>query len=143
MLVRIGQEVQEVSRQVISLSFDAPRVLSQGQGPLTAKRGRGRALAYRSAPHHLEPLVCDAAGQRLARNPLPRATRQRAQKSRWVGLAPLLLPVPFRRVPVVNETGELAGIIAMADIALEMEDEREIAETLEEISSGSSFWKKS
>lgn len=48
-----------------------------------------------------------------------------------------------RRVPVVNEEGKLAGIIAMADVALEMEDEREIAETLEEISSGAGFWKKS
>lgn len=48
----------------------------------------------------------------------------------------------IRRVPVTNENGELAGIIAMADIALEMEDEREIAETLEEISSGAGFWKK-
>lgn len=48
-----------------------------------------------------------------------------------------------RRIPVVNEDGSLAGIIAMADIALEMEDEREIAETLEEISSGSAFWSKS
>ena len=48
-----------------------------------------------------------------------------------------------RRIPVVGENGELAGIIAMADVALEMEDEREIAETLEEISSGSSFWSKS
>jgi CBS domain-containing protein len=47
-----------------------------------------------------------------------------------------------RRVPVVNESGELAGIIAMADVALETEDEREIAETLEEISSGAGFWKK-
>lgn len=47
-----------------------------------------------------------------------------------------------RRIPVINENGELAGIIAMADIALEMEDEREIAETLEEISSGKGFWKK-
>lgn len=47
-----------------------------------------------------------------------------------------------RRIPVVNEAGELAGIIAMADVALEMEDEREIAETLEEISSGAGFWKK-
>lgn len=47
-----------------------------------------------------------------------------------------------RRIPVVNEHGELAGIIAMADVALEMEDEREIAETLEEISSGASFWSK-
>ena len=47
-----------------------------------------------------------------------------------------------RRVPVVDEDGNLAGIISMADIALEMEDEREIAETLEEISSGSAFWSK-
>ena len=45
-----------------------------------------------------------------------------------------------RRIPVVGANGELAGIIAMADIALEMEDEREIAETLEEISSGAGFW---
>jgi len=47
-----------------------------------------------------------------------------------------------RRVPVINSNGELAGIIAMADVALETEDEREIAETLEEISSGASFWGK-
>ena len=53
----------------------ALRVLSRfavrGPCPL----GRGRALAYRSAPHHWAPLAGDAAGQRLARNPLPRATR--------------------------------------------------------------------
>jgi CBS domain-containing protein len=47
-----------------------------------------------------------------------------------------------RRIPVVNNDGSLAGIIAMADVALEMEDEREIAETLEEISSGAAFWGK-
>ena len=47
-----------------------------------------------------------------------------------------------RRIPVVSEDGALAGIIAMADIALETEDDREIAETLEEISSGSSYWSK-
>ncbi|MDQ3798869.1 MAG: CBS domain-containing protein [Acidobacteriota bacterium] len=47
-----------------------------------------------------------------------------------------------RRVPVINENSELVGIIAMADVALETEDEREIAETLEEISSGAGFWRK-
>ena len=47
-----------------------------------------------------------------------------------------------RRVPIINNAGELVGIIAMADVALETEDEREIAETLEEISSGKGFWKK-
>lgn len=47
-----------------------------------------------------------------------------------------------RRIPVVGAAGELAGIIAMADVALEMEDEKEIAETLEEISSGAAFWGK-
>ena len=47
-----------------------------------------------------------------------------------------------RRIPVVSNDGSLAGIIAMADVALEMEDEKEIAETLEEISSGAAFWSK-
>ena len=47
-----------------------------------------------------------------------------------------------RRVPIINEKGAIVGIIAMADVALETEDEREIAETLEEISSGAGFWKK-
>jgi CBS domain-containing protein len=47
-----------------------------------------------------------------------------------------------RRIPVANDDGSLAGIIAMADVALEMEDEREIAETMEEISSGPGFWQK-
>ena len=47
-----------------------------------------------------------------------------------------------RRIPIVDEAGILQGIVSMADIALEMEDEREIAETLEEISSGTAFWKK-
>ena len=47
-----------------------------------------------------------------------------------------------RRIPVIGENGELAGIIAIADVALETEDEREIAETMEEISSGAGFWKK-
>lgn len=47
-----------------------------------------------------------------------------------------------RRIPVVSNDGSLVGIIAMADVALEMEDEQEIASTLEEISSGASFWQK-
>ena len=45
-----------------------------------------------------------------------------------------------RRIPVVGENGDLAGIIAMADVALEVEDDKELAETLEEISTGAGFW---
>ncbi|MBP6004949.1 MAG: CBS domain-containing protein [Pyrinomonadaceae bacterium] len=48
----------------------------------------------------------------------------------------------IRRIPVVGGSGELAGIISMADVALETEDELEIAEALEEISSGAAFWSK-
>ncbi|HMS39603.1 MAG TPA: CBS domain-containing protein [Pyrinomonadaceae bacterium] len=47
-----------------------------------------------------------------------------------------------RRVPIIDGEGVLQGIVSMADVALEMEDEREIAETLEEISSGQAFWRK-
>jgi CBS domain-containing protein len=47
-----------------------------------------------------------------------------------------------RRIPVVDEDNNLRGIISMADVALETEEDRELAEALEEISSGTSFWSK-
>ena len=47
-----------------------------------------------------------------------------------------------RRIPVVDDNNNLLGIISMADVALETEEDRELAEALEEISSGSSFWNK-
>ena len=47
-----------------------------------------------------------------------------------------------RRVPIVDRENNLRGIISMADVALETEDDRELAEALEEISSGSSFWNR-
>ena len=47
-----------------------------------------------------------------------------------------------RRIPVVDHDGNLRGIISMADVALETDDDRELAEVLEEISSGHSFWNR-
>jgi CBS domain-containing protein len=47
-----------------------------------------------------------------------------------------------RRIPVVDENGALAGIIAMADVALEMEDETRDRGNLGRDLSGSAFWSK-
>ncbi len=47
-----------------------------------------------------------------------------------------------RRIPIVSENGNLRGMISMADIAVETEADRELAEALEEISKESSFWGK-
>ncbi len=47
-----------------------------------------------------------------------------------------------RRIPVVNESGNLLGIVSMGDIAVETEADRELADALEDISRESSFWSK-
>ena len=47
-----------------------------------------------------------------------------------------------RRIPVTNDNGYLVGMIAMADVALETRQDRELNEALEEISKGSSFWNR-
>lgn len=47
-----------------------------------------------------------------------------------------------RRIPVVNDNGYLVGMIAMADVALETRQDRELNEALEEISKGTSFWNR-
>lgn len=47
-----------------------------------------------------------------------------------------------RRIPVVNENRYLVGMISMADVALETREDHELAEALEDISKGSSFWNR-
>jgi CBS domain-containing protein len=47
-----------------------------------------------------------------------------------------------RRIPVVNDNGNLLGIVSMGDIAVETEADRELADALEDISRESSFWGK-
>jgi CBS domain-containing protein len=47
-----------------------------------------------------------------------------------------------RRIPVVNDNRYLVGMISMADVAQEVEDDRELGEALEEISKHTSFWNR-
>lgn len=47
-----------------------------------------------------------------------------------------------RRIPVVNESGKLLGMVSMGDVAVETEADGELAEALEDISKESSFWGK-
>src|SRR5689334_7466713 len=47
-----------------------------------------------------------------------------------------------RRIPVVNENGYLLGMISMGDIALETQEDRELADALEDISKNTSFWNR-
>ncbi len=47
-----------------------------------------------------------------------------------------------RRIPAVNENNYLVGMISMADVAIETREDRELAEALEDISKGSSFWNR-
>ena len=47
-----------------------------------------------------------------------------------------------RRITVTNEHGYLVGMISMADIALETRNDRELANAIEDISKGSSFWNR-
>ena len=47
-----------------------------------------------------------------------------------------------RRIPVVNENRYLVGMISMADVAVETREDHELADALEEISKGPSFWNR-
>jgi CBS domain-containing protein len=47
-----------------------------------------------------------------------------------------------RRIPVVNDNRYLVGMISMADVAQEVDDDRELGEALEEISKNTSFWNR-
>lgn len=47
-----------------------------------------------------------------------------------------------RRIPVVNENNYLVGMISMADVASETHEDRELAEALEDISKGTTFWNR-
>jgi len=47
-----------------------------------------------------------------------------------------------RRIPVTNENGYLVGMISMADVAVETRQDRELADAIEDISKGTSFWNR-
>lgn len=61
---------------------------------------------------------------------------------RVVEVTRMMADKQVRRIPVVNENSYLLGMISMADIANETNDDRELGEALEEISKSTSFWNR-
>ena len=61
---------------------------------------------------------------------------------RVVEVIRLMANKQVRRIPVVNDNRYLVGMISMADVAQEVDDDRELGEALEEISKNSSFWNR-
>jgi len=47
-----------------------------------------------------------------------------------------------RRIPITNDNGYLVGMVSMADVALETRQDRELADAIEDISKGTSFWNR-
>jgi len=47
-----------------------------------------------------------------------------------------------RRIPVTNDNKYLVGMVSMADVAIETREDRELADAIEDISKGTSFWNR-
>ena len=47
-----------------------------------------------------------------------------------------------RRIPITNDNGYLVGMVSMADVAVETRQDRELADAVEDISKGTSFWNR-
>lgn len=47
-----------------------------------------------------------------------------------------------RRIPITNDNGYLVGMVSMADVALETRQDRELADAIEDISKGATFWNR-
>jgi CBS-domain-containing membrane protein len=47
-----------------------------------------------------------------------------------------------RRIPITNDNGYLVGMVSMADVAIETRQDRELADAIEDISKGTSFWNR-
>jgi len=47
-----------------------------------------------------------------------------------------------RRIPITNDNSYLVGMVSMADVALETRQDRELADAIEDISKGTSFWNR-
>jgi len=47
-----------------------------------------------------------------------------------------------RRISITNDNGYLVGMVSMADVAIETRQDRELADAIEDISKGTSFWNR-
>ncbi|HWT02469.1 MAG TPA: CBS domain-containing protein [Pyrinomonadaceae bacterium] len=145
-LMDVGAMMRDEDTGVIPVveRQDAPSTEGDGGGGNGRTRGNGRLVGLITDRDIVIRAVSEGKDARLTRAEEVMTTDIHTARpnDRVIDVIRKMGDKQVRRIPVVDDNNNLLGIISMADVALETEEDRELAEALEEISSGSSFWNK-
>lgn len=130
--------------ETTSISGSVQSDYGRGGGSGGGRRGQGKLVGLITDRDIVLRAVAEGKDSRLVRaeEAMTSDVHTAQPNDRVIDVIRKMGDKQVRRIPVVDNDGNLRGIISMADIALETEEDRELANALEEISSGASFWSK-